>query len=90
MPNKKAAMKSLRKDKKRRFRNISAISELRTLTKAVRALIADKKQPEAESSLRTLESKFSKAARTNIVKKNAASRTISRLRSQLAKVAKKA
>ena len=87
MPNKKAAIKSLRQDKKKHSRNKAVIAELRTLAKKAHALIDEKKRDEAEKALRNLESKLSRAAKSNIIKKNNASRRISRLRSEFAKSA---
>ena len=89
MPNKKAAIKSLRQDKKKHDRNKAAKSELRTLTKKARTLISTEKRKEAEDALKTLESRLSIAAKNNIIKKSNASRCISRLRSQCAKIGAK-
>ena len=86
MANKKAALKSLRQDKKKHERNKSAISELRTLTKKAEALIEDKKRDEADAALKQLESRMDRAAKTNQIKKGNASRKISRLRSHWAKI----
>ena len=86
MANKRAAIKSLRQDKKKHARNQSVVSEIRTLTKKARTLISAKKQKEADAALKTLESKLSKAAKSNIIRKNNASRRISRLRSQYSKI----
>ena len=86
MANKKAALKSLRQDKKKHERNKSAISELRTLTKKAEALIEDKKRDEADAALKQLESRMDRAAKTNKIKKGNASRKISRLRSHWAKI----
>ena len=89
MPNKKAAIKSLRQDKKKHDNNKAAMSELRTLAKTARVLIEAQKKEEAETALKKLESKLDKAAKTNKIKKETASRKISRLRSQFAKIGKK-
>ena len=86
MPNIKAAIKSLRQDKKKHDRNKSALSELRTLAKKARTLIDAKNKKEADTVLKQLESKLDRAAKSNIIKKNNASRRISRLRGMWAKV----
>lgn len=86
MANKKAAIKSLRQDKKKHDRNKAMTSELRTLAKTARVLIDDKKKQEADVALKTLESKLSRAAKKDIIKKNNASRRISRLRGRWAKI----
>ncbi len=88
MPVKKSAYKRLRQDKKKHSRNKSVISEIRTLTKRSRALISDQKPDEANALLRQLESKLDKAAKSNVIKKENASRRISRLKTQLSKIKK--
>ena len=85
MPNKHAAIKSLRQDKKKHDRNAGVKTELRTLTKKVRATLKENKRDEADSLLRKLESKLSRAAKNNIIKKGNASRRISRLRAEFSK-----
>lgn len=89
MANKKAAMKSLRQDKKRHERNTAARSELRTLTKRARILLSENKREEADALLKKLESSLDRAVKKNVIKKGCASRKISRLRSQWAKPAAK-
>ena len=86
MANIKSALKSLRQDKKKHDRNKAIMSDLRTSLKTARVLIDDKKKEEAEVALRTVESKLDKAAKKNIIKKNNASRKLSRLRSSLSKI----
>ena len=86
MANKKAAIKSLRQDKKKHDRNKAVMSEARTLAKKVRSLIDSKNRKEADAALKALESKLDRAAKSDIIKKNNASRKISRLRAQWAKI----
>ena len=88
MPIKKSAFKRLRQDKKKHLRNKSTISEIRTLIKRSRALINDKKSEEANAVLKELESRLDKAAKSNIIRKNNASRKISRLKTRLSKSGK--
>ena len=90
MANKKAAIKSLRQDKKKHDRNKAVLSEVRTLAKRARGLIQEKNQKEADSALKTLETKLDKAAKSDVIKKNNASRRISRLRQQWAKIGSEA
>ena len=85
MPNKKAAIKSLRQDAKKHEKNNAVKAELRTLVKKSRALISEKKLDEAQAILKELESKLDRAAKSNIIKKQNASRRISRVKSQFAK-----
>jgi len=89
MPNKKAAIKSLRQDKKKNLRNKTVMSELRTLTKNTRMVIAKNNREEADVLLKKLESKLTKAAKSDVIKKNNASRRISRLRTQWSKISTK-
>ncbi|MFH1394908.1 MAG: 30S ribosomal protein S20 [Candidatus Omnitrophota bacterium] len=86
MPNKKAAIKSLRQDKKKHSRNKAIMSELRTIAKNAKGLIADNKRDEADTMLKKLESKLDRAAKNNIIKKNNAARRVSRLRSHWSKI----
>jgi small subunit ribosomal protein S20 len=88
MPIKKSGFKRLRQDKKKHTRNKSAVSEIRTLTKQARTLIAAKSRDEADTLLKKLESKMDRAARRNMVKKSTMSRSISRLRKQWAAIKK--
>ena len=88
MPIKRSAYKELRKSKLRHFKNISTKSELRTLAKKFQALVEAKKPDEAKKVLGMLTSKIDKAASKGIVKKNAASRKISRLMKKLSASAK--
>jgi small subunit ribosomal protein S20 len=90
MANKKAAIKSLRQTKKRNTANVAVKSELRTLAKKTRLLIAEKKRSEADTALKNLESKLCRAAKKNIIKKGTVSRQISRLRSEWNKATAKA
>ena len=85
MPVKKSAFKRLRQDKKKHLRNKAAISEIRTLSKRVTALINDNKLDEAVSTLKKLESKLDKTAKSKIIRKGNASRRKSRLKAQLDK-----
>jgi len=83
MPIKRTAYKELRKSKIRHFKNISTMSELKTLTKKFERLISEKKTDEARGLLRVLVSKIDRAALKGVIHKNAASRRISRLTTKL-------
>ena len=84
--HKKAAIKSLRQDKKKHDKNKAILSEIRTITKKARVFIAEENSSDADILLKELESKLSKAAKIDVIKKNNASRRISRLRVQWAKI----
>ncbi|MFH1878201.1 MAG: 30S ribosomal protein S20, partial [Candidatus Omnitrophota bacterium] len=77
MANIKSALKSLRKDAKKNAINKAVVSELRTITKKARLLIGENKREEADTVLKKLESKLSRAAKHNVIKKGNASRHIS-------------
>jgi len=83
LPIKKSAYKELEKSKKRHLRNISAKSELKTLVKKFEKLLSDKSPGEAKKDISYLVSKMNKAASKGIIKKNTASRKISRLMRKL-------
>jgi len=89
MPVKKSAFKRLRQDKKKHISNKAVISEVRTLAKKASSLIAKKETKDAGEALRVLESKMDRAARKNIIKKETASRKVSRLKAQLNKISAK-
>jgi ribosomal protein S20 len=88
MPIKKSGFKRLRQDKKKHERNKSAVTEIRTLAKKARTLIAAKNREEADAVLKKLESKMDRAVKRNIVKKGTVSRSISRLRKQFSAIKK--
>lgn len=83
MPVKRSAYKELRKAKLRHFKNISTRTELRTLAKKFEKLISEKKVDEAKKSLTALISKIDRAAAKGIIKRNTASRKISRFMKKL-------
>ncbi len=78
-----AALKALRKDKGRRLRNKSAISDLRTRMKQFDALLASGKVDDAKEKLRELTTKLDRAAVRNIIHANLAARKKSRLTKRL-------
>lgn len=82
----------MRKDAKRRLRNRSAMSALRTLIKKLRTSIAQGDLTSVETLQKLVIRRFDQAASKNIIHKNAASRIKSRVaaRIQKAKVAKAA
>lgn len=83
LPIKKAAYKELRKAKKRHYANITARSELKTLTKSFESFVTNKKTDEARKALSGLVSKIDRAASKGVIKTNSASRKISRLMKKL-------
>lgn len=85
MPQKRAAYKEIRKSKKKQKRNIKITSEIKTLVRNFNLLVSDKKFDEAKKSLKAVSSRLSKASRKGVIRKNTASRNISRLSKKLHK-----
>lgn len=81
MPHHRSAMKRLRQDAKRRLRNRSAKSRVRTVSKKVRALAEEGKKEEAADALREASSVIDRAAQKRVFHP----RTASRLKSRLAR-----
>ena len=75
----KSAKKALRQNIKRKRGNIKKKKKMRTLVKEARVLISQKKSGEAEKLLPEIYKSLDKAAKTNVIKKNAASRKKSRI-----------
>lgn len=88
MPIKKSSYKALRKSKIKHLKNIATKSALKTLTKDFEKLLAGKKLDEAKKELRVIVSKIGRAASKGVIKKNTASRKISRLMKKLSTLAK--
>ena len=89
MPNKQAAIKYLRKTKKRTSRNLSVENRLKKIVKETRKLIAAGKSEEAKASFQKAIKTLDKAASNGIIKKNTASRKKSRLALAFNKIIKK-
>ena len=83
MPIKHAALRQMRKDLKRQQRNQALRSELKTITKRLLGLLADKKNDEAKSLLKVLASKYDRATSRGLVHRNTAARYKSRLAKRL-------
>ncbi len=87
MPIKRAAVRQLRKDRKRTVRNQAIQSELKTLKKRFLSLVDERKRDEASKFLPVLARRFDQAAAKGLIHKNMAARTKSRLTHRLAKLA---
>lgn len=79
MPNTKAAAKQMRAGEKRRLRNISAKSQLKTLVKKYRSQVKEKPSEEARKTLQLLTRRIDQAVTRRIIHRNTASRRKSRL-----------
>jgi small subunit ribosomal protein S20 len=87
MPNTQSAKKALRKSSKRRLLNRSQRSSLRTEIKKFRVLAAGTDAEAAQTAFRKVVKHLDQAAAKNLIHKNAAARTKSRLARLLAKPA---
>ena len=83
MPIKHAALKQIRKDRKRRPRNQAIRSELRTMTKRLVTFLMTQKLDEAKALLHHLVRRYDQAASKGIIHPNTASRHKSRLMHRL-------
>lgn len=79
MPITKAAKKALRQDSRRRTRNVAKKDQLKSLLKEVEDLVSQAKTGEAKKLLPKAYKLLDKAAKTNLMKKNTASRRKGRL-----------
>ena len=79
MAHRRASIKKIRTDKRRRIRNVQVISELKTAARKFNAFLTEKKHDEAMKASRVLFSKLDKAVKKGILHKNRASRRKSRL-----------
>ena len=85
MPNKKSAKKALRQDAKRRLLNRSQRSALRNVLKRCRTLAAGDDPGATEAAFRLATKKLDQVAAKNLIHKNKAARTKSRLARLIAK-----
>ncbi len=85
MPNTSSAKKELRKSHKRRLLNRAQRSNLRTVIKKFQTVVAGDDPAAAETALRQAAKQLDKAAAKNLIHKNKAARTKSRLTKSLAK-----
>lgn len=79
MPNTESAKRALRKAERRRLRNRSQRSALRTLIKKVRTFVANGNLEGARVALQTVIKRLDQAADKHLIHKNAAARKKSRL-----------
>ncbi len=79
MPNTASAKKRLRQNEKRRLHNRSAKSDMRTQIRRVRDAVKAGDNEQAQTEFRVAQKKIDQAASKNLIHKNAAARTKSRL-----------
>ena len=84
MANTKSAIKRIRRISKQTLVNKVRKSKYKNALKKINALIVDKKKTEALKFLPKLNSELMKVAKTGIIKKQNASRNISRITKKIA------
>lgn len=85
MPIKHAALKQIRKDRKRRLRNQAVQSELKTLTKRVLSLLSARQADQAKTLMPLLAKQYDHAASKGLIHRNTAARYKSRLMRRLSR-----
>ncbi len=85
MPITASAKKALRASSRKRVFNLRRKAAVRSSTKEVKGLFAAGKKKEAQAALASAYKAIDKAAKTGLIKKNAASRRKSRLAKLLTK-----
>lgn len=83
MPIKKAALKSMRGDRRRAVRNSAFLNELKTLSKKFETLVSAKNKEGARTLLKKVIQKLDKATSHGVIHKNRASRKKARLSRKL-------
>lgn len=74
MPIIKSAQKALRQNIRRRAKNLKQKTELKSVIKQYKKLVGAQKKEEAKKYLGQVYKKLDKAVKTNLIKKNKASR----------------
>ena len=83
MPITKTAIKALRQSGRRHARNLVKSNAYKKIVKDIKQLVAAGKQADAQKLLSSLYASVDKAAKTNVIKKNKASRIKSRITKKL-------
>ncbi len=89
MPNKKSGLKELRKTKKRTVTNLRKKRTIKELAKSMLKAVEDGDAAEAKKLFPEFQKQIDKAAKTNLIKKNNASRKKSRMSAAIKEAAKK-
>ena len=79
MADHKSALKRARQNEKRRMRNKSTKTRVKSIVKSVRLSVSEKSKEEVLSELKTAQSIIDNAAKKGVIHKKTASRKISRL-----------
>jgi len=86
MPITKSAQKALRQNKRRRVRNLKQSRSVKDEIKTLKKLVAGKDKKGASETLPKVYKALDKAVKTNLLKKNTASRLKSRLTKTVNKI----
>ena len=86
MPITKSAKKAIRQSSRKRLENLKRDKVLKALVKKEKFLISQKKKEEAKKLLPDVYKAIDKAAKTNVIKKEAADRKKSRIIKSLNKL----
>jgi len=84
VPQRKAGIKDLRKNRTRQMHNLDIKTDLKKTTKKFLLSVTQKNQAEAQANLKTVYKKLDKAAKRNILHKNTVSRRKSMFHKKLA------
>ena len=79
MAEHKSALKRARQNEKRRLRNKSTKTRVKSIVKSVRLSVSEQSKEEVLSELKTAQSIIDNAAKKGVIHKKTASRKISRL-----------
>ncbi|MBP7134401.1 30S ribosomal protein S20 [Patescibacteria group bacterium] len=88
MPNKHAAIKDLRKNKKRALHNKRMKTHIKSLTQQLVSLVKEGKKSEATTAAQKLQQTLNKASREMIIHRNNASRKTAKAQLMVNKLAK--
>lgn len=75
----KSAKKAIRQNKRRRVRNLTYLSKMKSLIKEIKSLVVQKRLKEAKEILPKVYQILDKTAKIGVIKKNTASRKKSRI-----------
>ena len=89
MPNTKSAIKAARQNPKKRKINLVALNKIRKAIKELKKMSSAGKTAETAKALEKVFSALDKAAKKNVIHKNKANRSKSRLSKFVAKAVKK-
>jgi len=74
LPQRRSAIKELRKNKKNKLHNLDIKTDLKKTVKKFKASVSEKNKKEAELQLKSVYKKIDKAAKRNVLHKNTAAR----------------